>query len=178
MIVMINGPFGIGKTTVSQMLKESVENAMIFDPEEVGFMLRNIVTEDIKLPSEKTGDFQDLKPWKVLTVDVAENLIKTYQKNLIIPMTIWNTEYFSYIRNGLKKIDNDIHHFCLLAKKETIFQRLTKRGDAPGSWTFQQTEKCLNSFENNPQLFSQLVYTDEMNVCDVHQYIMKLIRGA
>lgn len=175
MIIMINGPFGVGKTTLAHMLKKSINESMIFDPEEVGFMLRNIVTEDVRLDSESTGDFQDLIPWKELFVDVAQRLANTYKKNLIIPMTIWNKEYFSYIKNELKKVDSEVYHFCLLASKEIIHKRLSNRGDTYGSWAFQQTDKCLRSFQDDSELFASLVTTDNMSEDEVHTYILKYI---
>jgi len=71
MIIMINGAFGVGKTTTANKLLELIDNSMIFDPEEVGFMLRNIITDDIKYDDEKKNDFQALELWRVLTVKVA-----------------------------------------------------------------------------------------------------------
>lgn len=52
MIVMINGAFGAGKTTIAEMLLPLIPNSMIYDPEEVGFMLRKIVTEEIRLEGD------------------------------------------------------------------------------------------------------------------------------
>lgn len=43
MIVMVNGAFGAGKTTVAEELLRQIDGSMIFDPEEVGYMLRSIV---------------------------------------------------------------------------------------------------------------------------------------
>ena len=40
-----------------------------------------------------------------------------YNKHLIIPMTIYKEENFNYIYNGLKDIDQDIHHFALRLQK-------------------------------------------------------------
>lgn len=68
MIIMINGAFGVGKTTVANELLQTVSNSMLYDPEIVGFMLREIITEDIKHENEKTDNFQDLELWKVLVV--------------------------------------------------------------------------------------------------------------
>lgn len=90
---------------------------------ELGFMLRNIITQEIRFDVEKTDDFQNVKSWKVLTVDIADMLIKTYNKNLIVPMTICNIDYFTYIREGFERIDKNVYHFCLLAQKETISKR-------------------------------------------------------
>ena len=39
MIIMVNGAFGAGKTSVANELLRRLDGAMLFDPEEVGFML-------------------------------------------------------------------------------------------------------------------------------------------
>lgn len=64
-------------------------------------------------------------------------------------MTIRNPEYFQYIRNGLRSIDNQTYHFCLTASSDTIYERLRKRGEEEGNWCFQQTEKCLKAFKEH-----------------------------
>jgi broad-specificity NMP kinase len=114
-IIIINGAFGVGKTTISNELLKEIKYSMIYDPEEIGFMLRNIVPENIKQLEAETGDFQDLQLWKELTVEVAKLLISKYNMNLIVPVTIRNPEYFHYIIEGLKSIDKQTYHFCLTA---------------------------------------------------------------
>lgn len=143
MIIMINGAFGVGKTTICNELLIEINNSMLFDPEEVGFMLRNIIPEEVKRLEAETGDFQDLQLWKELTVKVAKLLITKYNVNLIVPMTIRKPEYFNYILTGFKSVDKQTYHFCLTASKETIYKRLRKRGEEEGNWCFQQTEKCI-----------------------------------
>lgn len=103
MIIMINGAFGAGKTTVANRLLERIENSMLFDPEEVGYMLRNIITNNIKTAEEKTDDFQDIEIWKSLVVQVAKAIIMKYRKNLIVPMTIFNKVIFSIFSMVLRK---------------------------------------------------------------------------
>jgi deoxyadenosine/deoxycytidine kinase len=56
MIIMINGAFGVGKTTVAHRLHKSITNSMVYDPEEIGYMLRNIITNEIKTSDEKTDN--------------------------------------------------------------------------------------------------------------------------
>ncbi|GLI84134.1 hypothetical protein ANABIO32_18340 [Rossellomorea marisflavi] len=46
MIIMINGAFGAGKTTLANALCKELPGSMIFDPEEVGYMLRNVIPEE------------------------------------------------------------------------------------------------------------------------------------
>lgn len=79
---MINGAFGVGKTSVAAELLETMDNTMLFDQEEVGFMLRHLIPDNIKKVNERTDNFQDLEMWRSLTVQVAEQLKKTYSKNL------------------------------------------------------------------------------------------------
>ena len=170
MIIMINGAFGVGKTSVALELLNTMDNAMLFDPEEVGFMLRHVIPDEIKKIDERTGNFQDLEMWRSLTVNVAEQLQKTYGKVLIVPMTIFNKDYFEYIFNGFKRIDEKTYHFCLIAKEETIHQRLLDRGETEGNWCFQQTEKCIAAFEDT--CFDKFITTDELSVAE----IVKVIR--
>ena len=105
MIILINGPFGVGKTSVATLLNENLENYIIFDPEKIGSMLRNIVTEDIQYQKEKTDDFQDIILWKELTVLIAAKLMATYNTNLIIPMTIY--------KSACRKSSENSGLFCL-----------------------------------------------------------------
>lgn len=167
---MLNGAFGVGKTTVANLLKKSLSNSMVYDPEEIGCMLRNIITDEIKSPKEKTDNFQDLELWKVLVVKVAELLQMKYRKNMIVPMTIYNKDYFQYIYNGFKKIDDKTFHFCLIAKEETIYDRLRKRGEIEGNWCFQQTKKCLEAFED--KCFEEFIMTEAVDVNEIVKTIV------
>lgn len=173
MIIMINGAFGVGKSTISTELLNEIENCMLFDPEEIGFMLRNVIPNEIKQFEAKTGDFQDLHLWKELTVEVAKLLITKYKVNLIVPMTIWNPKYFNYIFNGFKNLDKQTYHFCLTASKNTIFERLKSRGEEEGNWCFQQTEKCLKAYKEND--FEEYIDTENVSVTDIIDNIRRKI---
>ncbi len=54
MIIWINGPFGAGKTTLAKRLRDRRSKSLIFDPEEIGF----VVKETVPMPA--SGDYQDL----------------------------------------------------------------------------------------------------------------------
>lgn len=57
MIIWINGPFGAGKTTLAKRLRDRRSKSLIFDPEEIGF----VVKETVPMPA--SGDYQDLPLW-------------------------------------------------------------------------------------------------------------------
>ncbi|WP_410511515.1 AAA family ATPase [Paenibacillus sp. BR2-3] len=170
MIVIINGAFGAGKTTTAQVLQTHIPNSMIFDPEEIGYMLRKIIPEEVRCQEERTDDFQDMELWKTLTVKTAGEVKKKYNKHLIVPMTIYKPGNFDYILKGFQSIDNEVYHFCLMASKETIYQRLASRGDHEGGWTYQQTIKCLATLRN--ELFKEHINTDQLSTNEIIDSIM------
>ncbi len=43
MIIWINGPFGAGKTTLAKRLRDRRSKSLIFDPEEIGFVVKETV---------------------------------------------------------------------------------------------------------------------------------------
>ncbi|MFD2371925.1 AAA family ATPase [Brevibacillus sp. GCM10020057] len=174
-IIMINGAFGCGKTSTAQMLQPFVANSLIFDPEEIGAMIRKIIPEKVRHIHEQTDDFQDIDLWKTLTVKVAGEVKKKYQKHLIVPMTLYKEENFHYIYNGFKELDEEIYHFCLLASEDTLYNRLAKRGDPAGGWSFQQTAKCAEAFRKD--IFQEHVITDHLKISEIVNIILKRINN-
>jgi len=170
MIVMINGAFGAGKTTTAQILQTHIPNSMIFDPEEIGYMLRKIISDEIRLHDERTDDFQDIELWRTLTVKTVSEVKRKYNKHLIVPMTIYKTGNFEYISKEFRNIDNEFYHFCLIASEETIYQRLASRGDKEGGWTYQQTTKCLNTLTN--ELYKEHINTDQLSTNEIINRIL------
>lgn len=148
MIIMINGAFGIGKTTVASCLASKLDNSLVFDPEEVGALVRRI-TSTVRTGTEVTDDYQDIEMWRTITVYVAGELYRKYGRHLIIPMTITNPDYFRTLKQGFGRIDPALYHFCLIGSARTIHKRLEERGEIPGSWPFQQTARCLKAFQSS-----------------------------
>lgn len=142
MIIMLNGSFGVGKTTTAQALVQCLPHAMIYDPEEVGVMLR-VMTHGIREPHEDTGDFQNIALWPAMTVLLAERVYQHYQRTLIVPMTIIKPAYLQEIKAGLARISPPLHHFCLAASLPTIQRRLLARGEMAGGWSWRMAEQCV-----------------------------------
>ncbi|MCA0970238.1 AAA family ATPase [Halobacillus litoralis] len=164
MIIMINGAFGVGKTTTANALLDELPESFLFDPEMVGFMLREMIPDDLKEKEAPSGDFQDLVLWRELVVKTAASIVQTYSCNLIVPMTIHNEKNLTYIKDGFSSIA-PTKHFCLTASRETIHNRLTERGEQPGSWPFQQTEKCLEAYQKDA--FATKISTENRTIAEV-----------
>ena len=66
MIVWINGPFGVGKSTTSGLLAAAWPQAIEFDPEVLGYVLRRWQPDGLQI-----DDFQDLSVWRCLVRETA-----------------------------------------------------------------------------------------------------------
>ncbi len=164
---MLNGAFGVGKTTTALLLQAKLAGSLLYDPEEVGFMLRNIMANSELGPP---GDFQHIKGWPEMVVEVAHRLQLTYQCDLVMPMTLAFPAYFKTIKTGLTSFQPRLYHFCLTASPQTIRQRLTERGDRPGGWTFQQMERCLQAFQA-PE-YAEFIDTDRQKPDQIVKLIL------
>lgn len=62
MIICLNGPFGVGKTTLANILHKRIENSYLYDPELVGDFLQHQLPKTL-CPE----DFQDYSVWRQST---------------------------------------------------------------------------------------------------------------
>lgn len=169
MIIMINGAFGTGKSTVAEQLYQLLPDSMIYDPEQVGYMLGQLIPAAVQLPHEQTGDFQDMDLWRSLVVQVAQSLYSQYQRHLIVPMTLCDEQNFSFIRHGFEMIDRSTYHYCLRASRSVIHERLLARGEEQGNWCFRQTDRCLAAYESGD--FGEYIDTDTLSAAEIALYI-------
>lgn len=88
-------------------------------------------------------------------------------------MTIYKRPNFDYIYDGFKQLDKDVFHFCLQASKETLHRRLTKRGDEPGGWQFQQVDKCVAALQD--PVFEDHIVTDQLETDEIIRIILEKI---
>jgi len=120
MIIWINGAFGAGKTTLAEELSRRLPEAVLFDPEYVGYILQRWVP----VP---TGDFQDLSSWRELVIATALSLRKHHAATLIVPMTLINDDYLAEILGGLHVQGEEILHVFLDLDPAVLRQRITER---------------------------------------------------
>ncbi|SSK07425.1 Tunicamycin resistance protein [Klebsiella pneumoniae] len=107
MIIWINGPFGAGKTTLAKRLRDRRSKSLIFDPEEIGF----VVKETVPMPA--SGDYQDLPLWRGLTIAAVREIRRNYSQDIIIPMTLVHPDYLTEILDGVG-VSLDIENYCTL----------------------------------------------------------------
>jgi hypothetical protein len=118
-IIWLNGAFGVGKSTTALELRRLLPDAVLFDPEEVGYMLRRIV------PQPRGGfGFQDLPPWRPLVVHTAVELLRHLKAPLVAPMTLLREDYAREIFDGLGARGISVHHVLLHVEEAELRRRI------------------------------------------------------
>ncbi|MFH9983336.1 AAA family ATPase [Streptomyces sp. NPDC017179] len=149
MIVWVNGAFGSGKSTLVDELRSRWPAAMVFDPEMVGYVLR----ETVAVP---TGDFQDLRLWRRQVAHLAVGLVEEYQRPVLVPMTLVNPEYVEEIFGVLKAAGIVVHHFFLKVSEEVLVKRIDERSFTPDDpeqdervrqWCKAKIEACTTAMD-------------------------------
>ncbi|MFJ9822321.1 AAA family ATPase [Streptomyces sp. NPDC101151] len=159
MIVWVNGAFGSGKSTLVEELRPRWPEALVYDPEMVGYVLREIV----EVP---TGDFQDLRLWRRQVADLAVGLVAEYQRPVLVPMTLVDPGYVGEIFGALKDAGIEVHHFFLKVSPEVLAKRIDGRSffpDDPGRdeqnrrWCKSRIAACTAAADTLP---SDTVFLD------------------
>ncbi len=163
LVVWINGPFGVGKTTVTEQLVADCPNAIVFDPELVGEMLWKVLPADLL-----RADFQDIPLWRRMVRTTVSELIAEYRRPLIVPMTLVTPEYFEEIVGGLRRSGTVVAHFTLLAELDTVRTRLATRDDS--EWALAQLPRCIPALQD--EMFAEHVRTDDRDAEEIAKWIL------
>lgn len=140
MIVWINGPYGIGKSTVAKELHQMHSNSYIFDAESVG----NAVRDNLPQKLFNGYIFENYDLWFEMIVKLLISINQSYQGDVYIPMTLVYQNSFHKIEEPLKEKGIQIKHILLQAKYETIHDRILARGEEEGCWCMNHIDLCIN----------------------------------
>lgn len=117
-IIWVNGTFGVGKTTTARLVASKSAQLRTFDPESVGFMLRE------NLNDFPVTDFRDWESWRILTPIVADEVIRFSRQSLIAPQTVLEETYWDEILHGLSDRGHHVFHVLLEADETTMRNRI------------------------------------------------------
>jgi RimJ/RimL family protein N-acetyltransferase len=124
-IVWLNGTFGAGKTSAAEELKRRRPDLTVYDPEYVGFILREFV-------AVPTGDFQDLAEWRDGVAAIGASLARHHVAGgVLAPMTLWRREYLLEIFTGLRVAGVDVVHVLIDATDDVLAARIDADTEQP-----------------------------------------------
>ena len=177
MIILINGSFGVGKTTIAKLLRDSLPGSAIYDPELVGFVLRRL-PKWIKLKGAGSEDYQDIVLWRRSAV-AGVRLSRVFASGpVIVPMAFSRRDYFDEVITGIASIDSELRVFCLKASLATIIKRLVERGtkiEGPGTeWIARRVLECAEA--HNDSHFGEPVDTEGRSAREVAGEIIRRLQ--
>lgn len=170
-LIWINGPFGGGKSSVARALVELLDGSVLFDPEYIGFLLREI----LPVP---TGDFQDLPQWRDLWVRTAATLTDHGSRIVVMPMTVQRRAYVEEVVGGLRRIDARVHHVVLDAMETTLLRRIAEDSVEPEharEWRTAQLPRFMDARRWLLPAADVIVQTDELSADGVAAEIARLL---
>lgn len=152
MFVLLNGSFGIGKTTTARLMVRQMPGAAISDPEHVGFVLRRLPAWMLGLGT-RPGDYQDMALWRRLIVHQAR-LVHLRARTVIVPMAFTKLDYLEDLAAALDKTA-PVRRLCLVAPLEVIQKRLLQRAQSEGRTDLTHFERrrsteCAAVLGRNP----------------------------
>lgn len=177
MVIMINGSFGVGKTTVARLLRSSLRGSLIFDPEWAGLLLMRLPGW-VRLKGSGSDDFQDIELWRRSAVAGARLFRLAARGPLIVPMAFSRRDYFGEVVAGIRRFDPELRAFCLRAGVETVRSRLAARagrtGGAESEWIARRVVECVAA-HRDPH-FGEPVETEGRTAREVAEEIVKRLR--
>ena len=121
-LIILNGPSGVGKSTISALLHADMSNSILIDVDEVR---RSI-------PDYKENRQESLMQSYEKTASMIDEAFKIEQ-NVIIDKTITYSDTLDLFISVAKKHNAEVYEFLLFADKATIQARADERGYRPGS---------------------------------------------
>jgi hypothetical protein len=177
MIVIINGSFGAGKTTVANLVRNAFPGSAVYDPEWAGLILRRLPGW-FALKGSGTDDFQDIELWRKLTVAGIRLFSFLAAGKVIVPMTFTCRAYLDEVVAGIRRHDPETRVFCLKAGLPTVKKRLAGRGtkiEGPGSeWMARRIIECTEAHRDSH--FGEPVETEDRPACEVAEYIIRKLQ--
>lgn len=155
MIIWLSGAYGVGKSTLAEAMAAKMENALIFDAEEVG----NAVRENY--PNCPYGYiFEDYPLWGEFCYMLLKDIHERFHKDILVPMTLVRKESYDIIEK-LNRGGIETHLVILEASYRTIHDRILARGEEEGCWCMKNIEPARSGSAALPGIHIQ---TDERTV--------------
>ncbi len=174
MVVLLNGSFGAGKSTVAALLRAALPGSAVYDPEWVGSILMHLPGW-IRLQGSGTDDFQDIALWRRSAIAGAHLFHALASGPVIVPMTFSVRAYFDEVTSGIQRFDPELRVFWLKANLATVKTRLIGRGtklEGPSSeWISRRIVECAAA-ERGGDL-GEPIETDERSAGEVAEEILR-----
>ena len=139
MILWLNGPYGVGKSTLAEALRAMRPDSMIFDAEQVGNAIRD------NLPERCFHEtFEEYEMWLDVCVGLLMEASCACSGPVLVPMTLKLPQSLRmFVR--LKDAGVEVRHILLTADEDEILRRIMARGEEENSWCARHIRSCMEA---------------------------------
>lgn len=168
MIIWISGAYGVGKSTLAEAMAEKMDNALIFDAEEVGNAVRG------NYPDDPYGYiFEDYPLWGEFCCKLLRDIHNTFYKDILVPMTLVRKKSYTniiekLIQNGIKT-----YFFILEASHQSVHDRILARGEDEECWCMENIEMARTGASALPGGIH--IETDNVSVEELTRIVLEFI---
>ena len=169
MIIWISGPYGVGKSTLAEAIAKKMDNAILFDAEEVG----NAVRENY--PGWPYGViFEDYPLWSKFCYELLKDIHSSFSKTILVPMTMLRRSTYESILQKLMDDGIDVRLIILEASHKNIHDRILARGEDEDCWCMQN----INMSSDGSSAFTEGLHlnTDDVSVDELASIVLNSIR--
>lgn len=173
-VLWLNGPFGGGKSSVARRLVEGHAGSVLFDPEVLGAMLKEIL-------ESPRGDFQDLPQWRELLVETVAILYRHDTNLIVMPMTVLRVGYLEQLLTGLRATGAPIWHVLLDTSQTELERRIATDMEETGAaraWRRARLQDFMKARAEILPFISAVVSTEGASVDFVAERISNWLEGA
>jgi hypothetical protein len=176
-VVLINGAFGVGKSTVARAFHRRTKGSRLYDPERIGYVLRRL-PHWIPGSAAKLDDYRTSPVWRALNI-FGMRLHARVARPLIVPMSL-DLELLDLLRRALIVGGCRVVHVCLTAPEATVHERLATRGVSPtsseGRWVYPRASAACRDHATN-DAFAHRIDTDRRGPLEIVEELSALVGG-
>ena len=178
MVIMLNGSFGIGKTTVARLLRQALPGSSIYDPELFGVGLLRL-GKWFRVKRWRTDDFQHIPLWRKSVAAGIQLCRRFVGDPVIVPMAFSDRDYLDEVVTDLNSRGDAPRLFCLIADLETVQLRLLERKLKPKSkeavWSDRRSRECVAAHRDS--YFGESINTKDRTAREVAEDILQRLKS-
>ena len=158
MILWLNGPFGVGKSTVAAELVDRWPGARVVDPERIGYVVQRTFW--------RGQDYQDVDLWRRLTVRAVARAHR--RGPVIVPMAVLDPDVYTQITVGATVV-------TLVASRSTLIERIVASGEAV-TWRRNQLDRGLAALAGGRM--GTVIGTDGLSASRIAEEVLSIVEAT
>lgn len=167
MIIIINGPCGVGKTTVADSLCSTIQQSVMLDGDYLGCVS----------PFEIYSESRIEHLYSTFAVNIAHHQSYGYQ-HFIINYVFESPESLKKLIKYLEPLDDKIFTFRLFASISEIQRRICKRATDQMEWELNRCIELTNIMEPFGDNLGERLDVTNLTPEEITKYILNKIKSS